>query len=255
MAIGIDLGSRNVKAAWRKGDGTLSLYSEDTFEFYRRFVRKAGEELVLLWDELPFLRQNAVMTGYGHLTLKMRDAEDISELEAHLLGAVAQTGLRDFTLLDLGGQDAKILAVASGRLVDFSLNDKCGAGSGRYLENMAKLLSMTVEEAGQCSEDPVSVNSTCAVFGESELIGLMVQGYRREQLMAGVNRSIIKRVLPFLRRHRAEKIVFTGGPAASPALRRILAAETGNEVIVPAHHRHNGAIGCLAAAENGQREV
>ncbi len=249
MAIGIDLGSRNVKAAYRQDDGDLGLYTADTFAFYSQYVRRAGEELALLWESLPFPKENPVITGYGHLTLKMRGSREISELEAHLLGAVAQTGLKDFTLLDLGGQDAKILAVEKGRLVDFSLNDKCGAGSGRYLENMAKLLSMTLEEAAQCEEDPVTINSTCAVFGESELIGLLVQGYGREQLMAGVNRSVIKRVLPFLQRRKGDRIVFTGGPAASPALRRILAAETGKEIIVPKHHRHNGAIGCLAVAE------
>ncbi len=249
MAIGIDLGSRNVKAAYRLDDGTLQLFTADTFDFYSRYVEKVEEELAILWELLPFSQENPVITGYGHLTLKMAGSREISELEAHLLGAVHQTGLKDFTLLDLGGQDSKILAVENGRLIDFSLNDKCGAGSGRYLENMAKLLSLTLEEAAQYDEDPVTINSTCAVFGESELIGLLVQGYGKEQLMAGVNRSVIKRVLPFLQRHKGDQIIFTGGPAASLALRRILAAETGKEIIVPQYHRHNGAIGCLIEAE------
>lgn len=249
MAVGIDLGSRNVKAAYRGDDGELQLYTEDTFTFYSRYVRRQADALQLQWALLPFPGDEPVITGYGHLTMKMAGSRELSELQAHLLGAMAQTGLRDFTLLDLGGQDSKILAVADGRLLDFSLNDKCGAGSGRYLENMAKLLSLSLEEAGRCYEDPVAINSTCAVFGESELIGLLVQGYSREQLMAGVNHSVIKRVLPFLRRCRGETVIFTGGPAASPALRQILAAETGRHVIVPAYHRHNGAIGCLSVAE------
>lgn len=245
MLCGLDLGSRNVKAVLF-GDGrVVSTRMYDTIEFYRRYGRKEEDQLVV---DLPALGLDAgtriVSTGYGRNTIRIKGAATIPEIKAHVLGAVWQTGLDRFTLLDLGGQDSKVVRVDAGQVTDFLTNDKCAASSGRYLENMAEVLGITLEELSRYSEDPVPLNSTCAIFGESELIGRVLEGYPVAKLAAGVNYTIFRRVQPMLRRFETEVVVFTGGVAFNGALKDIIARETGARVVVPELPQHNGAIGC-----------
>lgn len=251
VVCGVDLGSRSVKIALmsRKMEADkpqiLRLERVDTIKFYREYGRKQGEQLVVDFAalELPSI-QKLVSTGYGRNTLELAGGEVIPELKAHVLGAVYQTGLQDFTLVDLGGQDSKIIQVRRGKMVDFLTNDKCAASSGRYLENMAHVLGLSLEELGKYAENPVELNSTCAVFGESELIGKIVEGTPLVELAAGVNATIIKRILPLLRSFPGEVLVFTGGVAHNQAVRELLKEQSGWEVIVPPEPQFNGAIGC-----------
>ncbi len=254
LVCGIDLGSRSVKLALGPGEGAaghpevltkLQFYKFDTIEFYRNYGRKQGESLVVDFAGLGLpVIDKVVSTGYGRNTLSIMGGKTIPEIKAHVLGAMFQTGLTDFTLLDLGGQDSKIIKVRKGKMVDFLTNDKCAASSGRYLENMAAVLGISLEELGKYWEEPVELSSTCAVFGESELIGKIVEGYSIPQLAAGVNYTIFKRVQPLLRQHSSEVLIFTGGVAQSRAMRDIFAHELGVEVIVPGFPQYNGAIGC-----------
>lgn len=248
---GIDLGSRSVKIALMRqtGEGSrfeiLRLESLDTIRFYREYGHKQGEKLVVDFEGLGFPGVDClVSTGYGRNTLDLAGGEAIPELKAHVLGAVYQTGFEDFTLIDLGGQDSKIIQVRRGKMVDFQTNDKCAASSGRYLENMASVLDITLEGLGEYSDNPVELNSTCAVFGESELIGKIVEGFSIAELAAGVNATIVKRVLPLLRSFAGEVVVFTGGVAHNRAVCRLLEVGTGRRVVVPKEPQFNGAIGC-----------
>ncbi|HWI40866.1 MAG TPA: acyl-CoA dehydratase activase, partial [Verrucomicrobiae bacterium] len=172
----------------------------------------------------------------------------ISEVRAHVAGAVFQTGLKDFTLLDMGGQDTKVAAVKGGRLTDFLMNDKCAASSGRFLENMCAILEVGLEELSSHWEDPAHLDATCGIFGESELIGQILRGLPLPRLCAGVNDTLVKRLLPMLSRFRPETIVLTGGVARNAAVVRLLQAETGIRIIIPEHPQHNGAIGCAVLA-------
>jgi len=104
-----------------------------------------------------------VSTGYGRNNVNVENATVILELKAHTYGAVWQTGLDDFTLLDIGGQDSKVISVRNGKMADMVLNDKCAASCGRYLENMANILGIGLEELAGYHENPVELNSTCAV--------------------------------------------------------------------------------------------
>lgn len=255
IICGIDLGSRSVKIALMRssieGDGLeiLRLESLDTIRFYREYGRKQGEQLVVDLKALGLpVVDRLVSTGYGRNTLELAGGEAIPELKAHVLGAIYQTGLSDFTLVDLGGQDSKIIQVRKGKMIDFMTNDKCAASSGRYLENMANILDMSLEELGQYAEVPVELNSTCAVFGESELIGKIVEGFPLAELAAGVNATIVKRILPLLRSFAGEVLVFTGGVAHNHAVRRLLEAGSGKQILVPKEPQYNGAIGCCAYA-------
>ncbi|MDA8235443.1 MAG: acyl-CoA dehydratase activase [Clostridia bacterium] len=249
MICGIDLGSRNVKIALQKPGEPWEFHQFDTILFYREYGRKQGEELVINFQGLGLPSVDKIIsTGYGRNTLQLAGAAQIPEIKAHLLGAVHQTGLQDFTLLDLGGQDSKIIKVRNGKMLDFQTNDKCAASSGRYLENMAEVLGIRLDELSKHHADPVELNSTCAVFGESELIGKIIEGHSIAHLAAGINYTIFKRVQPMLRQLASDTLVFTGGVAHNQALRQIIEKEMSCRVVIPEHPQYNGAIGCCVSA-------
>lgn len=260
IICGIDLGSRSVKIALmqqkkagKEGLKLLRLENLNTINFYREYGRKQGEKLVVDFEALglPWV-DRLISTGYGRNTLDLAGGEAIPELKAHVLGAIYQTGLQDFTLVDLGGQDSKIIQVRKGKMIDFLTNDKCAASSGRYLENMASVLDVSLEKLGNYADDPVELNSTCAVFGESELIGKIVEGFPIAKLAAGVNATIVKRILPLLRSFAGEVLVLTGGVAYNSAVGRLLEKGTGRKLIIPPEPQFNGAIGCCV---EGNRTV
>ncbi len=252
MRIGIDLGSRMAKFALLDGETVVRTAAHDTIGFYKRYGRLEGDELVLdlaatgIFTPTELSGAVLTVTGYGRNTLNLRGAKVVSEIRAHVAGARLQTGLKDFTMLDMGGQDTKVAQVRDGRLADFVMNDKCAASSGRYLENMAAILEVDLDELSSHSDDPVPLDATCGIFGESELIGQILRGFPTARLCAGVNQTLVRRVLPMLRRFPSETLVLTGGVARNRALVRLLQAELGQEIVVPEHPQHNGAIGCAA---------
>ena len=248
MRCGIDLGSRNVKLVVVDNGQIVSSQLFETADFYRQYGRHDQKGLKVEFDKLGLSGvEKVVATGYGRNTLDLLGATVISELKAHVYGANWQTGLTDYTLLDLGGQDSKVIKVRNGRMAGFDTNDKRAASTGRYLENMARVLGITLEELSQYADNPVELSATCAIFGESELIGRIVEGYPTAELAAGVNYTIFKRVKPMLNSLLSETVVFTGGVALGPAIRRIVEQEMGVRAIVPPRPQLNGAIGCAVA--------
>lgn len=247
MRCGIDLGSRSVKLVILDAE-TKQLkasYIYETAKFYREYGRRSAEGLAVDFTALGFPEvSHLTATGYGRNTINIVGAAIIPELKAHMIGAISQTGLTDFTLLDLGGQDSKVIKVRKGRMVDFQTNDKCAASTGRYLENMAAVLGISLEELADYSDNPVELSSTCAIFGESELIGKIVEGHSVAELAAGVNYTIYKRIKPMLSALKSDQIVFTGGVALGGAVRQFITQEMGAAVVVPEHPQLNGAIGC-----------
>lgn len=248
---GIDLGSRNVKVALMdKVD--ISYHKFDTIKFYREHGRLENGRLRVNLEKLLAVEKidNIVSTGYGRQTVNLVGAKSVPEIKAHVLGAAYATKLNNFTLLDLGGQDSKVALVRGGRMVDFQTNDKCAASTGRYLENMAAVLDISMEELSRYYKDPVELTSTCAIFGETELIGRIVEGYSTGNLAAGVNYTIFKRIRPMLQQLLSPVIVFTGGVAESIALREIIRQELAVEVLVPPDPQFNGALGCSLIASS-----
>ncbi|HJV66906.1 MAG TPA: acyl-CoA dehydratase activase [Geomonas sp.] len=252
LRIGIDLGSRKAKFALMRENGIVRLADLDTIAFYKKYGSMVGDELSLdlagsgIFSGEELAEAEITVTGYGRNSINLHGARVISEIKAHVAGARCQTGLTDFTLLDMGGQDTKVAQVVSGRLADFVMNDKCAASSGRYLENMAAVLEVSLQELSSHYEDPVALDATCGIFGESELIGQILRGYPLSRLCAGVNLTLVKRVMPMLKRFPSKKLVITGGVALNGAMVRLLSADCGMEVIIPEHPQHNGAIGCAS---------
>ena len=248
--LGIDLGSRNVKLALMENSEIVSTNAFDTVDFYKKYGFRSESGFRVNLPALGFgAVEHTVATGYGRMAAAIESADTISEISAHFLGAVYQTGLADFTLLDIGGQDFKIIKAEQGELLDFVTNDKCAASSGRYLENMAHVLGVSLQEIGSHYEHPVSLSNTCAIFSESELIGLIVKGEPVSSLAAGINKSVVERFLPFLSRFGDGLIVLSGGVALNRSVVRLMREMTGREVLVVDDPVHNGAIGCCLSWE------
>lgn len=254
---GVDLGSRCVKvAAVRAQGGHRFLGPYDTAGFYRNYMSPGEGGGTLLYGRLGMVGGLPLaVTGYGRARLG-GGALVVPELEAVVAGVQELTGLRDALVLDVGGQDSKALLLKEGRLADFAANDRCAASSGRFMENMCAVLDMSLEELGEFWKEPVELSSTCAIFGESELVGLLGEGVPRERLAAGVNHAILQRLLPLLARFRAPSLVLTGGVAYNKALRRLIGEKLGTEPLVPQPPDFVAAVGCcrLGASMEGRDE-
>ena len=241
---GLDLGSRAVKLCLAGPEGVVWQRTREAVPFILE-LRRAGD---FSPRALGLPRQAPVVaTGYGRAALP--GLSGISEIRAHFQGARAQTGLDDFILVELGGQDSKVIQVEGGRVLDFQTNDRCAAGTGRYLENMARLLGVSLERLSRAVEAPVEVTNTCATFGETEVLAHLVEGVPLESILAGVNRSVARRVAQMVRRYRPRRLVFCGGVALNRAVVEWTGRLVGCPVIVPPLPQLNGAIGCCLEGE------
>ncbi len=247
MNVGIDLGSRSVKLIVLDDDNNIiDSHIYDSISFYNSFRKKTKDhslELDLTDIGVP-MDANIAATGYGKHNLQIKGVNRISEQKAHMFGAIHQTGLKDFTLLDIGGQDTKIIKVVGGKMLDVYMNDKCGASSGRYIENMATVLNMSLDEISSYYEDPEKFSNTCAVFGESEVLGKIFEGVAIEKVAAGVNYSVYDRLSSFLFSMISDSpIVFVGGVSKNRALQEIIQNSLKVEIVVPKFNQFNGALG------------
>lgn len=241
--LGIDLGSRQVKIVLMEDNNIVYCDSLSTVHFYKEYCEYDGKIIVNL-DKLGIGKiDKGVSTGYGRNNTDLKLFTPINEIKAHVYGAIYQTKLNDFILLDIGGQDVKVSKVEKGVLTDLELNEKCAASCGRYLENMANVLEISTDEMSKYYENPVELNSTCAVFSESELIGKIAEGADLKELSAGVNYSLYKRLKPMLTKFIGKKLVVTGGVANNYAIIKYLENDY-DEIIKVQEPQLNGAIGC-----------
>jgi predicted CoA-substrate-specific enzyme activase len=205
--------------------------------------------------------QHLVATGYGrHLAAERTLAgEVISEIKAYALGAhhlypdVA-------TVLDIGGQDSKVIRVGpSGRILRFEMNDRCAAGTGRFLENMARALGLEVEAFGphalEAAGALVRISSMCTVFAESEVVSLIARGEDSRRVALGLHQAIVDRVGGMVRRVGVqERFVFAGGVAHNRCLQSLFSEAMGVPLTVPDDPQIVGALGAaLHAAQEAQR--
>ncbi|MDF2524620.1 MAG: 2-hydroxyglutaryl-CoA dehydratase [Clostridiales bacterium] len=246
--LGIDLGSREVKIVVMHNKKVVKKLKISTMSFYRDYCNYDGKLSVNLekLDIGDFTA--AVSTGYGRNNTDLSRFKAINELKAHVYGVFYQTGLQEFILLDVGGQDVKVVKVENGVITDLELNEKCAASCGRYLENMASVLEIPITELFKYYQEPVELNSTCAVFSESELIGKIAEGVELKRLCAGVNYSLYKRLHPLLSGFPSKKLILSGGVAYNTALIKNLEKDY-EEILVVDDPQFNGAIGCCFYGE------
>ena len=246
-ALGLDFGSRFVKLVYWGGD-RFTRRRLDSLDFYRDILEKEQGRLRIDWERLGLDPPRAlVVTGYGKNLLKDL-VPTITEIRAIFLGARFVTGWDHFILLEMGGQDTKVLHVREGRVFDFVTNDRCAAGTGRYLENMARFLKMPLRNFSGCWQEPVTISQTCAIFGESELISHLLEGVPPARLAAGVNASVSRRALTMMHRYACPRLVFVGGVARNRAVVHFLREGSACQVRVPPHPQFTGALGCCLEA-------
>jgi predicted CoA-substrate-specific enzyme activase len=223
---GIDVGSRYIKYAVIE-KGLPRFFREETgydpLAVCRRLIDGTAP------DEL-------LATGYGrHLLSADRGVGTITEIKAVGRGA-HEVFPSCRTIIDIGGQDTKVVLLnAAGSVENFEMNDRCAAGTGKFLEIMAHALGYSLADFGcLCEADQqVSVSSLCAVFAESEVVTLIGKGVRREVIASALHNSIVTRILPLVKRvGLVDDVVFTGGCARDVCLRRILAERLGKRVLV-----------------------
>lgn len=185
-------------------------------------------------------------TGYGRNTFEKADMT-VSELSAHALG-VHTLYPEAKTVIDIGGQDAKAIRIGrNGRLENFIMNDKCAAGTGRFLEVMARILELDVSDLGSmdlAAEGTVAISSTCTVFAESEVISQLARGIDIKSLVRGIDESVAVRTAGLVKRLGViDPVIMTGGVAGNAGVVRALEYELGTEITVSSIAQLNGAFG------------
>jgi predicted CoA-substrate-specific enzyme activase len=200
-------------------------------------------------DEPEASREKQVVaTGYGRHLVQFDNARSVPELVAHAAGAAGQVTESSFVLIDLGGQDSKVILVEDATVRHFVMNDKCAAGSGRYVENMARLLMLDLDDVIHHTRSPVLLTNVCATFGESEVVGMVVEGRPIEQISAGIMASVANRTAALVARLpelKGKPVYLAGGLACSKALVVFLSDLLDVSVHSLPEPTFNGAIGCV----------
>ena len=255
ITLGIDIGSTTSKCVLMKDGSDILAYSLRIGGLGTEGPEEALEELWEKTSYTPDQVDRTIVTGYGRNKYEGADGE-VSELTCHALGGrFVFPEMR--TLIDIGGQDAKIISLSeSGRMSNFVMNDKCAAGTGRFLDVMANILRMDIDELDECaakSENPASISSTCTVFAESEVISQLANGVSRPDLVAGICESVASRVSALARRAGVvPQVCMSGGVAKNNAVRNALAKSLETEIDTDPMAQYFGAIG---AALYGYRQL
>ena len=195
--------------------------------------------------------EKTVVTGYGRIQYKNADKQ-ISELSCHTKGVTFLIP-NTRTIIDIGGQDAKAMKLnEKGKLINFMMNDKCAAGTGRFLDVMARVLETDVSELADISEKSqkeVSISSTCTVFAESEVISHLSNNAKKEDIVAGIHTSVARRVAMLaMRVGIQDQVVMVGGVARNSGVVKAMEKELGYDIKVPKLAQLTGALGAAIYA-------
>jgi predicted CoA-substrate-specific enzyme activase len=253
---GIDIGSTAIKIALIDEDKKiLASRVTPTGSHFRKNAIKALEETLskinISMNDLSYMTS----TGYGRKLMKESD-ESVSEITANAIGAIeAGRKYGDIkTIINIGGQDTKAIQIDdTGTVTNFAMNDKCAAGTGKFLDVTAMNLEIELEELGDYHFNikgaPLPINSTCVVFAESEIIGLLADGHNKEEIVAGIHYSIAKRTVRLAKRVGLEgNVYFDGGPAMNRGLVAAMEDELGKELVIPEHPQITTALGAAVLA-------
>jgi predicted CoA-substrate-specific enzyme activase len=193
-----------------------------------------------------------VATGYGRVSVPLADRK-FTEISCHALGAYSifpDTG----TVIDIGGQDSKVIRVGeSGKVLDFAMNDKCAAGTGRFLEVMAAKLRVSLDEMGDLSlhaKDEVQISSVCTVFAESEVVSLVAQNHPKEGILRGIHRAIVNRIGSMVQSIGVNgEVTLTGGVAKNSGVVVLMEEKLGKRIHVHSEPQIIGALGAALLAK------
>jgi len=263
--LGIDIGSTASKCVIVDGEGNVIAHEKKDSgagtPAPRETVDAALASCNITEDDLSGI----CATGYGRNLVKATNeaARQVSELSCHARGAASLfTDVK--TVIDIGGQDAKVLRIDDkGNLENFVMNDKCAAGTGRFLDVMAGVFGCKVSDLSKLDEqstETTSISSTCTVFAESEVISKLSAGNPIPNIVAGIDESVVSRTAGLARRVGiVPKVAMVGGVALNDSLRRRLEKEIGYPIITSSFAQFNGAFGAALIARDkyaaGSRKV
>jgi predicted CoA-substrate-specific enzyme activase len=251
ITIGIDIGSITTKAAVAR-DGVIIA---DKMIPTGYNARQAGEKVFSKILKKSNVERGSVdtviSTGYGRNSVAFAD-KSVTEITCHAAGSF-YLDPKVRSVIDIGGQDSKAIAVsAAGSPLDFAMNDKCAAGTGRFLEVMARALEVDLDDFGAFSlkaAQPSTISSLCTVFAESEVISLISKGENRENIIAGIHDAIAARVMAMARRVGfSKRIMMTGGVSKNAGVVRALELKIGEKIYVSDKAQVTGAIGAAIMA-------
>jgi len=212
----------------------------------RRLANRVMEE-ALKRASLTFQAITSVVsTGYGRINVPFADAQ-YTEITCHARG-IASLFPQARTIIEVGGQDTKAIKIeATGKATDFVMNDKCAAGSGRFIEVIADALGVPLDDVGDLSlqsTDPAKISNICTIWAQQEVAASLAQGIPIPDLLAGVHRSLAERIVTMVNRLRVEEaVVVTGGGAKNRGLLKVLSEQLGREILVPEEPLITGALG------------
>ena len=255
ITAGIDAGSRAIK---------IVVYDSDEEKIITSGLIDQGVKQEALAEDLlqDILSKNGhcrddieriVVTGYGRNIIGFSD-KTITEITCHARGVRYHMPEAQY-IIEIGGQDSKYIRLdAKGILQDFSMNDRCAAGTGRFLEVVAERLDVPLDDLGAMaskSSNPASISSMCVVFAETEIIGLLASGTAPEDIVAGVQIAIARRACSMAGRNITGPIVFTGGVALVPGMHKAIQEVLEKEVLIAPQPQMTGALGAaILAARN-----
>lgn len=251
ISAGIDIGSITAKAALVQDNELMATHMVFTGYNPAAAGRQVFDELLMRTGISADAVKRVVATGYGRASVDFAD-KTLTEIICHGAGArFLNPGVRG--VIDVGGQDSKaVLLDADGHVDNFAMNDKCAAGTGRFLEVMAQALQIPLDQMGDISlgaENPVKISSICTVFAESEVISMIARQKDRRDIAAGIHKSAASRVASLAGRiHLVPPVVMTGGVAKNKGMVQALADILGYGIGVGAVPQENGAVGAAVLA-------
>lgn len=247
--VGIDIGSTAAKVAVLDGTGRRCFVlptgwsSRETARNIETRLAQAGV------DPRDKTGVRVASTGYGRQAVEYAD-DVITEITCHGKGGVCLAG-GDCTVIDVGGQDTKVVCMENGAVADFLMNDKCAAGTGKFVEVMANRLNVELEELFALAErgTALPISSLCTVFAESEVIGFIGAGRSREDIAAGIVDSVAAKVAGMCaKRGVADRVILTGGLSRNRFFARTLGEKIHREILVHPDGLYAGAIGAALIA-------
>ncbi len=248
---GIDIGSLSTDAVILDGDRVVSYSIVPTLSSSESAARSAYEAALDSAELSEPDIEAVVATGYGRTSIDFANRA-VTEITCHALGA-RRLFPHAKTVIDIGGQDSKVIRLSDdGRVEDFSMNDKCAAGTGRFLEVMARSLDTELDVLGSLSAQStadVRISSTCTVFAESEVVALVARGVPKEDIIRGLHQSVAERVYAMVTRLRAEPpFVMTGGVAKNSGVVAAIEQRLGSKLLLPEEPQIVGALGAAIVA-------
>lgn len=247
---GIDIGSRTIEV----------VVVDETGGQIERFQADTGFDPMAEAKKLiDGVRYDRIMaTGYGRNLFEISfESPTVTEIKAHARGAISFFP-EARTVLDIGGQDSKAIALFNnGKVKKFEMNDRCAAGTGKFLEIMARTLGFDIDAFGRealQAENDLNISSMCTVFAESEVTSLIAKGQNRREIARGLHSSVIRRAAGMINRVSSEgAIVFTGGVAKNPCMLALIREKLGRKVMVPDEPQFTGALGAALLAMPTER--